>query len=127
MIASVSPPEPDADETRPWFHEYGFTGPENFDAALEAVEALGFKFVYGGADARADWTGWPAYADALAAALAESARMREALERISKMAGPGESGTGAAGWILTLQAPQIARAALAVRPVVPADGKETGT
>lgn len=37
-----------------------------------------------------------------------------ALSEIASMAGPGESGTGAGGWIKTLTAPAIAQAALTV-------------
>ncbi len=47
--------------------------------------------------------------DALTARVRE---LEEVLRTISKMAGPGAAGTGAAGWLLTLNAPEIARAAL---------------
>ncbi|MDH4159259.1 MAG: phage minor capsid protein [Actinomycetota bacterium] len=57
-----------------WFHEYGFKGDEDFEAAQEAVEALGFEFVYGGANSNPGWPGWPTEADRLTARLEEAER-----------------------------------------------------
>lgn len=39
-------------------------------------------------------------------------RYRAALDRICEMPGKGLGGTGAAGWLLTLDAPDVARTAL---------------
>jgi len=64
-----------------WFHEYGFTGPEDFEKAVEAIEALGFTFVYGGANKNPDWPGWPAHADALSARLSAAVEGQAAAER----------------------------------------------
>ncbi len=62
-----------------WFHEYGFEGPEDFEAVEEFAENQGFKFVYGGANKDDDWVGYPAALDRLAA---EHERLREGLRHV---------------------------------------------
>lgn len=47
------------------------------------------------------------------AAEAAASRYEQALLQIAEFPGKGAAGTGAAGWLLTLEAPEIARAALA--------------
>lgn len=101
-----------------WFHEYGFSGGEDFEAAVEAIEALGFKFVYGGATKDPEWTGYPTALDAeqeLQNGLADRVKELEgALEEIAARfeASPSiEYPTDAAMWAIArtaLSSPETA-------------------
>ncbi len=70
-----------ADIETKWFHEYGFEGPEDFEAVEEFAENQGFKFVYGGATTDENWVGYPAAFDRLSV---EHERLREGLRLIAE-------------------------------------------